>query len=73
MKNYIIVLILISVLNLSCKAQTIIALDGTNTFNKLFPIGSNDRDRILTINSAEDTNQTLTQGGHTAYPKSNPC
>lgn len=45
------------------------ALEGTSTFNLLYPNSSTSRNRILNTNRAEDTNSA--QGGVT--PKSNPC
>lgn len=45
------------------------ALEGTSTFNLLYPNSSTSRNRILNTNRAEDTNSI--QGGVT--PKSNSC
>ena len=49
------------------------ALEHTTSFNVLYPPGSTDRDRILAVNHAEDTNSVSTNGSHTAIPKGNPC
>jgi hypothetical protein len=45
------------------------ALTNTSTFNILFPIGSQSRNRIINTNAAEDTNSP--QGS--ISPKGNPC
>jgi len=45
------------------------ALTNTSTFNILFPIGSESRNRIINTNAAEDTNST--QGS--VSPEGNPC